>query len=257
MRRFCFLLLCVLCGIAPAETLSHWSAGVTPDSGWYDFNKSFESGEQGDSLLCWAAVASNLLAWWQHQNAALVPQPAPQGEQIWQCFRDSFENEGGDPDQGIRWWFHGKYTPENPGEGLRTALIRQSARGGFLSETCSAVERLLYCGRGVCVTADLLTETLLSGFRRGDAFWIGVSLFKPDGRRFMHSLNVWGIDVEDNRIKAVYMCDSDDARCELHRLPVVESEGQLWLDCNGHPLYGKIGRALIDTYTGLRLSPAE
>lgn len=257
MRRFCVVLLIFLCGLAPAETVTHWSAGVTPDSGWHDFNKSFKKGEQGDSLLCWAAVASNLLAWWQQQNAVLVPPHAPQGEQIWQRFREVFENEGGDPDQGIRWWFRGKYTAENPGEGMRVAAIRQSGSGGFLGESAPAVEQLLYCGREAGVTATSLTEALLSGFRRGDAFWIGVSLLKPDGRRFMHSLNVWGIDVEDNRVRAVYMCDSDDARSELHRIPVVVEEGMLWLDCGGHPLYGKIGRVVIDTYTGLRLVPAE
>ena len=257
MRRFCVVLLCLLCGLAPAETLTHWSAGVSMDSGWYDFNKSFKRGEQGDSLLCWAAVAANLLAWWQQQNATLVQQQAPQGEQIWQRIRESFENEGGDPDQGIRWWLYGTYSAENSGGEMRVAAIRPSAHGGYLGESGPAAEHLLYSGRGADVTADSLTEALLNGFRRGDAFWIGVSLIKPDGHRFKHSLNVWGIDAVDNRVKAVYMCDSDDARRELHHLPVVEAEGMLWLDCSGHPLYGKIGRVLIDTYTGLRLAPVE
>ena len=107
------------------------------------------------------------------------------------------------------------------------------------------------------MTAESLTAALLRGFRRGDAFWVGVSLRKPDGRRFMHSINLWGIEEEEDRITAVYMCDSDDRQETLHRIPVVEVEGMLYLDCTGHALYGRLGRVVIDTYTGLRLTPAE
>ena len=37
---------------------------------------------------------------------------------------------------------------------------------------------------------------------------------------------------------------------------VVEVEGMLYLDCTGHALYGRLGRVVIDTYTGLRHTPA-
>ena len=256
MHRFCVLLLCLVWGCSSLGAATLWSAGVTAETGWFDFNKTHEKGEQGDDLLCWAVAASNMLAWWQQQNPAMVPQGTPQEEAVWNTFRASFGNEGGDPDQGMRWWFDGQYARQNPGGGMRCAARREEATGCYYRETGPAPESLLYNGRGSVVTAESLTAALLRGFRRGDAFWLGVSLRKPDGRRFMHSINVWGIEEEADRILAVYMCDSDDRQVALHRIPVVEREGMLYLDCTGHALYGRLGRVVIDTYTGLRHTPA-
>ena len=257
MHRFCVLLLCLVWGCSSLGAATLWSAGVTAETGWFDFNKTHEKGEQGDDLLCWAVVASNLLAWWQQQNSALVPQAAPSGAAVWQHYRQSFENEGSDPDQGIRWWFSGEYTRPRLSGGGFCAALREGAGAGYYRESGFTVEQLIYNGRGAAVTAESLTAALLRGFRRGDAFWVGVSLRKPDGRRFMHSINLWGIEEEEDRITAVYMCDSDDRQETLHRIPVVEVEGMLYLDCTGHALYGRLGRVVIDTYTGLRLTPAE
>ncbi len=257
MHRFCVLLYCLVWGFSPLGATTLWSAGVSAESGWFDFNKKHERGEQGDDLLCWAIAASNMLAWWQQQNPDRIPKGTPLGVEVWNTFRMSFGNEGSDPDQGIRWWFDGQYTRHQPGGGMHCAAIREGAAGGYYRESGPAPEQVIYNGRGAMVTAESLTAALLRGFRRGDAFWVGVSLRKPDGRRFMHSINVWGIDVEDERITAIYMCDSDDRQEMLHRLPVVEIEGMLYLDCTGHPLYDRIGRVVIDTYTGLRVSPRE
>ena len=258
MHRFCSLIALLLFMLnEPLNAATLWARGVTAESGWQDYNKSWIRGKDGDDLLCWAAVCSNLLTWWQQQNAALVPQGTPTGEAVWATYKSSFENEGGDPDQGLRWWFSGVYDRQNPGGGMSCATLQDSAMGGYYREQGPAPEQLLYNGRWAEVTAEKLTEVLLRGFRRGDAFWVGVSLRKPDGSHFMHSINVWGIDEEDGRVLAVYMCDSDDRQTMLHRIPVVELDGRLYLDCTGHPLYGRIGRVVIDTYTGLRCCVAE
>ena len=257
MHRFCLLLLCVFSGFLSARGECLWSAGVSAEAGWYDFNKKHERGEQGDDLLCWAVVASNMIAWWQQQNPTLVPQGTPAGEAVWQYYRASFENEGSDPDQGLRWWFSGVYARPGMGGGKFCAALREGAAAGFYLESGLAPEQLLYNGRGAAVTAESLTAALLRGFRRGDVFWVGVSLRKPDGRRFMHSINIWGIETDAERVLAVYMCDSDDRQVALHRIPVVEVDGMLYLDCTGHPLYARIGRVVIDTYTGLRRAPVN
>ena len=257
MRRiFSLFALLILAMPSPLRAATLWSQGVTSDSGWYDFNKDWARGKSGDDLLCWAVVCSNLLAWWQQQNAALVPQGTPDGNEVWNAYKFAFENEGGDPDQGLRWWFSGAYNQQDPSGGMRCASLRDSAAGGYYREQGPAPEQLLYNGRWAEVTAEKLNEVLLRGFHRGDAFWIGVSLRKPDGSHFMHSINVWGVDEEEGRVQAVYMCDSDDRQTMLHRIPVVEVEGRLYLDCTGHPLYGRIGRVVMDTYTGLRCRAA-
>ena len=228
MRTFLILLLSVLPGICNAATL--WSAGVSAEGGWFDANKEHVRGSEGDDLLCWAVVASNLVAWWQQQNPDLVPAGTPQGEAVWQLYRSAFENEGSDPDQGIRWWFNGEYSRPRLAGGGFCAALREGAGAGYYRESGLAVEQLIYNGRGAMVTAEALTDALLRGLRRGDAFWVGVSLRKPDGSHFMHSINVWGIDEEDGRVLAVYMCDSDDRQTMLHSIPVVEMEGRLYLD---------------------------
>lgn len=261
MRRF-FALFLMLFLIQPVQSVTLWAGGVSAESGWYDFNKSFRRGADGDDLLCWAVVASNLLAWWQQQNPGLAGQEVPVGEAVWSTFQSAFENEGSDPDQGIRWWLNGAYVQQNPGGGLRCAALRNTAMGGYYRDGGPAPEQLLYNGRGAGVTAQSLTGVLLRGLHRGDAFWLGASCRRPDGSRFMHSVTVWGADVETNdagqeQIAAIYMCDSDDRRTALHRIPICESEGMLVFNCPEHPLYGRLGRITLDTYTGFRLRMVE
>ena len=255
--RLIFLGAMVLVGQARAdETL--WAAGVTRESGWNDIDKTGPA----DSGFCWGIAATNLIAWWQEQHRTEVPPGTPMGKDIWQVFRQSFSNEGSDPDQAIRWWFSGEYTPMQPESSAR--IIAPEAGGYYRQQELvrggDVAARLLYCGRSDTVTARSLTHALHSGLRNGDAFWIGVYYYRPDGRRYTHSLNVWGIDChtkEDGSpcIRAIYMTDSDDRRRHLHRIPLREEAGMLIFDCAGHPLYGPIGRITINTYTGMRLKP--
>lgn len=257
MRLWLALFVLIPAWGAPEVDATLWSAGVSAESGWYDFNKDFRRGEQGDDLLCWAVAASNLLAWWQEQNHELLPPGVPVQEQVWMTFCSAFENEGSDPDQGIRWWFNGQYVQRQPGNGQRCASLRDAAAGGYFRVSGPEPEFLLYNGRGAGVTADTLTAVLLSGFRRGDAFWLGASCTRPDGSPFMHSITVWGVDVVrdaagQTQIAAIYMCDSDDRTRMLHRIPVRREQDKLVFDCAGHPLYGSLGRVTLDTYTGLR-----
>lgn len=260
MRRIWMLMLLSVC--LPLQAATYWSTGVSDETGWFDFNKTHKKGAEGDDLLCWAVTASNLLAWWQQQNPQQVPMGTPQGVAVWETFQLAFDNEGSDPDQGIRWWFSGEYVQQNPGGGRRCAALLSSSLGGFYRHCAIPFEQIAYRGRGTEVTAQSLTEALLGGFRRGDAFWLGASCRKPDGSRFMHSITVWGIDTElspegKECITAIYMCDSDDQARLLHRIPIRQAEGMLAFDCAEHPVYGRLGLVTLDTYTGLRVRVAE
>ncbi|MBR5522579.1 MAG: hypothetical protein IKV82_03840 [Akkermansia sp.] len=252
------LMLGCMCTPLSAETL--WAAGVGPASGWKDINKSKTRGAQGDNGLCWAMAAANLIDWWQQQRTEPLPQGTPTGEGVWQVFCTSFTNAGSDPDQAIRWWFTGAYAPMHP---TGCARLTNTAAGGYyrehaLTQGGDIIHRLLYARRSDTVNAQNLTQALYEGFRRGDAFWIGVFYFRPDGSRYTHSLTVWGVEAENDsaghpHLTAIYMTDSDDgARC-LHRIPIREADGMLMFDCDTHPLYGQIGRITINTYTGMRV----
>ena len=92
--------------------------------GWFDCNKLNPMGVAGgvpDGNMCWAATVSNLLHWWCEHNRKYIemygdrykgsdynyPLPKAQESDIFQCFIDSFWNEGGFGDAGINWFIHG------------------------------------------------------------------------------------------------------------------------------------------------------
>lgn len=239
-----------------AEAL--WAAGVDTEKGWYDFNKA-RNGQESE--LCWAITAANLIAWWQDNlPSGELPANTPTGESVWDVYRSSFSNSGSDPDQGMRWWLNGKYEPSEAGSEAKFASVIREGVGAYYAAKDGGNDtllwKILYRGRGGEVTARTLSDAFYNGFSRGDAFWIGVNYYKPNGDLFMHALTVWGVEYELNqdgtpRITAIQMADSDDgARC-LHRIRIKEEAGMLKFDCPEHPLYGRIGDITITTYAAL------
>lgn len=230
-----------------------WASGVSAQRGWYDFNKSRDG---ADSEMCWAITAANLIAWWQTQRVDAVREGTPVGDKVWQVFRESFSNEGSDPDEAMNWWFSGVYEPmQSPDRLPSAALIRQNV-GAYYSG--ADWKKLLYRDRSPHLSAEKLALALSEGFARGDAFWVGVSFLKADGKRYTHAITVWGVDVVRDEsgnmhLEALYMADSDDFRYELHRIPLREVEGELRFDCTQHPVYGRIGEITVNNYTGLRV----
>lgn len=252
-RFVCIVLSLTLAGFAHSdETL--WAKGVSEQSGWFDFNKS---PNRSDSNLCWAIAASNLISWWQNQQMNL-PGDVPRGDSVWHTFRTAFTNLGSDPDEGLRWWFTGGYTPRVSALGLPSAVLKNATLGGYYKERGEQFFRSLYYrDRRVNMPVSVLSKALYEGVSRGDAFWIGVSYLKRDGKRYTHSLNVWGIDVEKSnadvpKILAIYMTDSDDGRVVLHRIPMREKDGRLLFDCPKHRFYGRIGDITVNNFTALR-----
>lgn len=241
---------------AGAEAL--WSAGVNAEQGWYDFNKSRNGAE---SELCWAITAANLIAWWQDNlPSGELPANTPTGESVWDIYRSSFSNQGSDPDQGMRWWLNGKYQPSDSGSEAKFASVIREGVGAYYTAKDGGDDtllwKILYRGRGGEVTARTLSDAFYNGFSRGDAFWIGVNYYKPNGDLFMHALTVWGVEYEMNadgtpRITAIQMADSDDGAHCLHRIKIKEEAGMLKFDCPEHPLYGRIGDITITTYAAL------
>lgn len=256
------LLLAAATFATGAEVKTLWADGVSPQQGWYDFDKARDGSQSG---LCWAICASNLIAWWQNTQAPeTLPAQVPMGEAVWHTFRDSFSNDGSDPDQGLRWWFSGKYRPSQPATGEACATVTNTATGSYYKhcegEGDGYLWALLYRGRGSQVTAQTMSSAFYEGFKRGHAFWVGVAYYRRNGRRYTHSLTVWGIDTEPQadgtpRIVAIYMTDSDDGTHCLHRIPLKEEAGMLKFDCPQHPLYGQIGDITITNYTGMKTSP--
>ena len=97
--------------------------GVTLTSGWYDVNKK-GAGDNGDINMCWAAVSSNMIQWFQdHYKAAGKTLPAgavdgpgvtsytnygPYELELMNVFHSQWDNSrGGHMQEAIPWYFEG------------------------------------------------------------------------------------------------------------------------------------------------------
>ena len=97
-----------------------WAKGVSEESGWYDADKNDDWSGDADDCLCYAASASNLIAWWQDRDRAVASGEAPKKlEDIWQTYVRSNQlwNSGGSTLAAINWWISGVYSPLNEDAG--------------------------------------------------------------------------------------------------------------------------------------------
>lgn len=244
----CLIALLFLPLCAAAEPTELWAKGVSEQTGWYDYNKTFDG---SDNEQCWAITAANLINWWQNQQADKLPPDTPRGDEVVRRFVSSFTNAGSDPDEGINWWFTGEYHPGRPD----CAARKPDAPGAYLKaclpEGSGIKGTLLTQMRGQDVTAQSATTAFIEGARAGAAFWIGVSYVSPKGRPAMHSLNVWGVryttEGEQQKLCGIWIADSDDYRSGLTYVGVREDADMLVFHSPDHPIYKRIPRIVIDT----------
>ena len=94
-----------------AQAAEAWAPGVSLDDGWVDYNKTaINAGYMADTNMCWAYSASNVITWWQNQNADTLTSSGvtvPQNEQIVKTFVGVFSNVGGVPSDGYSWYING------------------------------------------------------------------------------------------------------------------------------------------------------
>lgn len=87
------------------------------DYGWYDCNKTNPSaGSGGDSEMCWAAAASNMIHWWLDQNKEYVDRLGYDGPKdyirstesaVFNLYKEAFYNEGQHSYNALNWFFTG------------------------------------------------------------------------------------------------------------------------------------------------------
>ena len=124
--------------IAQADTV--WAPGVSSGSGSFDYEK-VRGNEyyNDDSGMCWAASASNIISWWQTQNAANlsgVALPNDSDTSPWDIFRilcvgTPVEDSGSNPRFAYSWWINGNKEYINWDE-EQVANHSEWASGGFL-----------------------------------------------------------------------------------------------------------------------------
>lgn len=136
---------------------------VSESSGWYDCNKKtkwkwgsgsitdrpsgyYSPDNPVDSLLCWAAAASNVLQWWQDTRSDLSPT-VPNGKsstygnmpeacqlRVYQTLTTSWTDKGGSVEQAYNWWFNGGMLPSAFYGTDSTIRDAPSSEGGYWKE---------------------------------------------------------------------------------------------------------------------------
>ena len=100
---------------AATGTGTVWAQGVSQEGGWYDANKNDPWNGDADDLMCYAACAANLIAWWQNseQSKHLTSSAPKDIDSIWETYVSSNQiyTMGGDTPSAINWWISGVYAP--------------------------------------------------------------------------------------------------------------------------------------------------
>ena len=223
--------------------------GVTISSGWYDVNK-MAAGDNGDTMMCWAAAASNMIQWWQDRYVAAghslpagaVTGPGTKthsGTGFGRCYElalmDVFHSQwtnltsGSQADFAISWYFEGEL---NGGE-YASNQAKPTTAGGYFSSVWSSIYPELYHdyedGALPWLCYDLYTTCFnnysLWGSKTGNECLLDfsnyivtsinrgiASLTIQPGSAALHAITLWGYEIDNATgfITRVWVTDSDD-----------------------------------------------
>ena len=223
--------------------------GVTISSGWYDVNK-MAAGDNGDTMMCWAAAASNMIQWWQDRYVAAghslpagaVTGPGTKthsGTGFGRCYElalmDVFHSQwtnltsGSQADFAISWYFEGEL---NGGE-YASNQAKPTTSGGYFSSVWSSIYPELYHdyedGALPWLCYDLYTTCFnnysLWGSKTGNECLLNfsnyivtsinrgiASLTIQPGSAALHAITLWGYEIDNATgfITRVWVTDSDD-----------------------------------------------
>ncbi len=225
-------------------TLStHWAAGMLFDAdgniigGYTDANKT----GFGDSSLCWAAAASNILAWWQQQyptGSALNGVPQSAGD-IYTLFCNSWENVAGSELYAFNWWLAGEEGSSSYKRFHTSYYCGNDDDGGWYSD--------YYNGANI---ANHTAQVSLQGVEVADISRAWTGIYNAGGMLALgvfrsisgssltggHSLTLWGFcENEDGLIEQIYVTDSDDKTTSILTLNVeVDADSKLYRIAEGH-----------------------
>lgn len=215
MKRTFTTILTMVCGALActdaAETQVHWAKGVSQQGGWYDFDKTFTT----DRDMCWAAAASNVIAWWQDRNKALTSTAgAPTGAAVWATFKQSFNNISGDPTDAMQWYFDGQFSDDT----IRASLTQYGQdKGGYYADLLegepqyklsSIMGLLQYDFTDPRVYTSVLCDLLDQGY----GIALGIAGTLPGGTRYGHAITLWAAEVNPDTgiLSKIWITDPDD-----------------------------------------------
>jgi hypothetical protein len=219
LLRAATLALATLTTCAPAASAATiFLPGVNLASGWNDVNKTSLVGNP-DSVLCWAAAASNILSytgWWGWDGVQYLDSPA----EIYQRFDQDWSNRLGDPTRAYEWWMTNRtqsnipvYVFDSPGLNFFPGVNVQNGPGSVTAFVDTDPAGVDVPG----VIAGYIND------QRGLA--IAITINNPNGGgTYGHVVTVWGWDGATNTL---YFTDSDDQATTLRSLNLT-TDGSFW-----------------------------
>ena len=195
-----------------------WQEGC----GWYDCNKKTPQtgGNEIDSRMCRAAVASNMLHWWLNINSEHISRYGKfektfeygiSGESdIFELFRNSFTNAGGNPSRGANWFL------QKSGDLYGVAPL------GYFSDVLGSYEPAVR--KTNFMNEDDFNQYMTEAFESGYA----VAL-----EYYGHVVSVWGFEKDgEGKISAVYLTDSNDTFRDrgLFRKPIIYADNLVYME---------------------------
>ncbi|HDZ20138.1 hypothetical protein LCGC14_0016920 [marine sediment metagenome] len=159
---------------------------------WHDAEKDYADGGYEDGFMCWAAVASNMLAWggW-NEGTDLADEDA-----IWEYFQTHWVSGGGHPLFAIIWWFRG---------GDRGYPKRNVPGGGGFYPDLNIRDYVSGPHLGAAGALDRIRKNTVEGYVSG------INLRHPKVN-FSHTVTCWGVNVDDetDQVIGIWITDSDD-----------------------------------------------
>jgi hypothetical protein len=174
---------------------------------WCDANKTTSS----ESMMCWAAAASNILAWAGYDTPTYNNQNL-----IFQYFAAHWTNAGSLPQYAWNWFLDGTLPPNWSG----WSQVKVSGGNFWPADNFSD---LYYQASGGNLMANIANF-----FQSGEG--VTLAIYKPNGG---HALTCWGYDYSDLngviQYTGVWVTDSDDGVTALKEYPVSwDSANYLW-----------------------------
>lgn len=254
------LCLAILCALshpsAWAETQELWAHGVSKDGGWYDTTKTWS----GDSEMCWAATAANMINWWQHWDTN-YNSSAPQGTvAVYTQLKTDYNANLPDTSAlvGIEWWFNAstfssgqrwKYDQATGQWVEDTSIFPNSDKfSGYYSNL--SLSATIYDNKS---TYQQASDSLISAFKNGQTS-VGLGIFSASSTGNVgHSITMWGLeyDTASNTVSKLYVTDSDDYGRGLITLTTKEDDGKMFLMGDG---YYSSGSWYVDNFVTLDLN---
>lgn len=214
MKHFILTSLFVCAGAMSASAAEVWAPGVSSTAGWYDYHKTGSNdGYMADTAMCWAASASNIIAWWQNLNRSAITSDIPQNKEIFDTFRTIFTNGGGKAAYAYEWWVTGDWNaPDSEGWASIDKGVTDDypalANGGFLQNVYNTALNPI----SIVDSSNnpyAYSEAVVNALHNGYALTLST-----ENSGVAHAYTLWGAEYDITKngyeLTAVWLTNSDD-----------------------------------------------